>query len=145
VLYFNPAAAVAALIVRDDGRALFIRRAKEPARGRLGMPGGFVDEGEGAEEALRREVREETGLVLHGLEYLGSHPNRYPYEGVTYHTVDLFFVGSTDEPERAAALDQVDDILWLDPFEVPLEELAFESMRAALAVYRERYRRPLEG
>ena len=145
VLYLNPAGAVAALITRSDGGMVFIRRAKEPARGRLAMPGGFVDPGESAEEALRREVREEIGIEIHDLQYLCSHPNRYPYKAVTYDTLDLFFVARAHEPDRAAALDQVEDVLWTDPFAVPPDELAFDSMRAALVLFRERFQRPLEG
>jgi ADP-ribose pyrophosphatase YjhB (NUDIX family) len=138
-LFFNPAGAVAALIVRDDdGRALFIRRAKEPGRGKLAMAGGFVDPGESAEQALVREVREETGLDVRGLEYLTSHANRYHYAGVTYHTLDLFFVARVTDADRAGAGDDVQHVVWLAPFEVPLAELAFESMRHALRQYRMR-------
>ena len=135
-LYFNAASAVAAIIVRDDGQALFIRRAADPAKGKLGLPGGFVDPGESAEEALTREVREEVGLEVVALRYLSSHANRYSYAGVTYTTLDLFYTASVNSPEQAAALDAVQSLAWADPLTVDLEEIAFDSMREALHRYR---------
>jgi ADP-ribose pyrophosphatase YjhB (NUDIX family) len=135
-LYFNAASAVAVLIGRGDGKTLFIRRAKEPARGKLGMPGGFVDAGESAEEALAREVREEVGLEVHELRYVGSHANLYAYGGVTYTTLDLFFTASTADPDAGRALDDVESLVWGDPLTIDLEEIAFESMREALRAYR---------
>jgi ADP-ribose pyrophosphatase YjhB (NUDIX family) len=135
-LYFNAASAVAAVIVREDGRALFVRRAKDPAKGALGMPGGFVDMGENAEQALAREVLEEVGLELTDVRYLSSHANRYVFAGVTYDTVDLFYTARAIDAGRAVPLDAVDAIEWLDPLTVPPEEIAFESMRAALEVFR---------
>jgi ADP-ribose pyrophosphatase YjhB (NUDIX family) len=135
-LYFNAASAVAVLIGRGDGKVLFTRRAKEPARGKLGMPGGFVDAGESAEEALAREVREETGLEVCELRYVGSHANLYAYGDVTYTTVDLFFTASAADPDAARALDGVESLVWSDPLTIDLEEIAFESMREALRAYR---------
>ena len=134
--FFNPAVAVAALVVRPDGDALFIRRAKDPARGKLALVGGFVDPGENAERALVREVREEVGLEIVDLRFLSSSPNDYHYQGTTYPVVDLVFAATTLDHDRAEALDGVDSLTWLDPTTVPLEELAFASMREGVARYR---------
>lgn len=136
VFFFNPAVAVAALVLRDDGQALFIRRAKEPAKGRLALVGGFVDPGESAEEALRREVREEVRLELDDLRFLSSRPNDYPYQGTIYPVVDLVFVARARDPHQAAALDGVASLEWQDPRAVALDDLAFASMRDAVARYR---------
>lgn len=51
IYYINPKAAVVALITNDEGDILVCRRAKEPARGTLDLPGGFTDLDETAEEA----------------------------------------------------------------------------------------------
>jgi ADP-ribose pyrophosphatase YjhB (NUDIX family) len=134
--FFNPAVAVAALILRDDGRALFIRRAKDPAKGRLALVGGFVDIGESAEDALRREVREEVQLELDELRFLSSRPNEYPYQDTIYPVVDLVFVARTPDHDKAAALDGVASFEWLDPHTIDLEDLAFPSMRDAVTRYR---------
>ena len=59
--YQNASASTVAVIFNTRGELLTARRALEPARGTLDLPGGFVDPGETLEEGCRREVREETG------------------------------------------------------------------------------------
>lgn len=58
-----PVVGVGAVVVHD-GRALLVRRGKEPLRGRWVIPGGAVELGETLEEAVVREVREETGVTV---------------------------------------------------------------------------------
>lgn len=91
VYYFNPAAAVVAFITNDKEEVLVCRRAGEPAAGTWDLPGGFADCDETAEEAVAREVKEETGLEVTEVRYLFSLPNIYPYSGFDVHTLDLFF------------------------------------------------------
>jgi ADP-ribose pyrophosphatase YjhB (NUDIX family) len=66
----RPYLAVSAAIFRD-GRVLIVRRARPPAHGLYTLPGGGVELGETLEEAIIREVREETGLVIAPLELVG--------------------------------------------------------------------------
>jgi ADP-ribose pyrophosphatase YjhB (NUDIX family) len=136
LFFFNPAIAVAVLVMNPDRQALWIRRAKDPGRGKLAMPGGFVDIDETAEAALRRELREEVGLEIRHPEFLCSQPNAYFYHDVTYPVLDLFFIAGAADPSQARALDAVASIEWADPREIPLEELAFPSMQKALVYYR---------
>ncbi|MCX6911156.1 MAG: NUDIX domain-containing protein [Verrucomicrobia bacterium] len=133
--HFNPAVAVGALVVNDEGRMLWIRRAKEPGKGKLGLPGGFVDVGETAEEALRREVREEVNLELDSLEFLCTCANQYPYGGVTYPVLDLFYAARARAAESAAALEDVESFCWLKPQEVRPDEIAFPSVKVALSCW----------
>ncbi|WP_439032034.1 NUDIX hydrolase [Gordonia terrae] len=56
--------AVGALITDDDGRILLILRRNEPSAGHWSLPGGKVEPGETLEEAVVREVQEETGLIV---------------------------------------------------------------------------------
>src|SRR6185436_9657851 len=130
--YFNPCLAVAAILFGPDDQALFIRRAKEPAKGKLAVPGGFVDIGETAEDGMRREIKEEVNLEVGPLEFLCTALNQYLYEGVTYPVLDLCFVTRAVSIDPIAALDGVESFCWLKPSEVDLNEIAFPSIRAAL-------------
>ncbi len=54
--YFHNVATAAGIVAKRAGKYLFVVRAAEPAKGKLGLPGGFVDPGERVEDALRREI-----------------------------------------------------------------------------------------
>jgi NAD+ diphosphatase len=73
------APAVIMLIERDDGRALLARNAMFPA-GMFSCLAGFVEPGETLESAVRREVREEVGVVVGEVDYRGSQPWPFPHQ-----------------------------------------------------------------
>ena len=68
--YSNPAPAVCCFITQGE-RLLLAQRAVEPCRGEWSLPGGFVEVGETTEEALVREMREETSLEVGDLRLIG--------------------------------------------------------------------------
>lgn len=78
---------VGAVVHDASGRLLLIRRGHEPSKGRWSLPGGRVEAGESAAEAVEREVLEETGLVVRAGEPVGR--VRIPAGAVVYDVVDL--------------------------------------------------------
>jgi len=141
LLYFlNAVVAAGAIIVDDCGRALFLRRSKDPGKGKLGLPGGFADIGETAEENLRREVREEINIELTSLEFLCSSPNPYEYRGVTYPVLDLFFTARAQSLDTLKVLEEAEGYCWLAPEEIRLDDIAFPSVRAAVSRWLESQR-----
>ena len=97
VYYFNSAASIVAIIENSKNEVLVARRAKDPAKGTLDLPGGFAEMGETIEETVRREILEETRLKIDSLKYIFSIPNRYVYSEFEVHTMDLFFECKIDD------------------------------------------------
>jgi len=67
----RPYLAVSAVIIRD-GEFLIVRRARPPMQGLFTLPGGGVETGESLFDAVRREVREETGLTIEPVGFAGT-------------------------------------------------------------------------
>lgn len=133
--YLNASAATAAFIFDRRGRLLAVRRAKDPARGTLDLPGGFVDAGESLTEGLEREIREELGAGVAEAEFLFSLPNRYPYGGMDVPTADAFFRVRLAPGDEPAAGDDAAELVWLAPGEVRPEAFGLESVRRAVGRY----------
>jgi NAD+ diphosphatase len=131
--YHNVAAAVAA-VLEYGKKIILIQRAKEPGKGKLDLPGGFVDPKESLEEALRREIKEELRIAFGKLKYLGSCPNIYEYEGVLYNTCDIFFYSKINTLPTDFDRTEIEELILINPLEVPNDKIAFESVKAALGI-----------
>ncbi len=136
ILYLNPSIAAAA-IIEYQGKILFIQRANEPEKGKWDVPGGFVDRHETAEQALQREIQEETGLELRSFQYLCSFPNIFPYRGIQYHVVDLFYSVTVDDLSKLILGDEALNYLWVPLNEINFENIAFDSTRRAIVAYQD--------
>ena len=132
--YQNPRASTAAFILNGKGELLIARRAKEPAKGTLDLPGGFVDNEETAEQGMVREIKEETGLEIttENIEYLFSVPNVYRYSGMDIHTLDLFFLCHVEGEPTVNAEDDAAELTWLPLREVYVERFGLRSIRQAV-------------
>lgn len=111
--FLNPSAAVVAFITNERGELLVCRRAKEPAKGTLDLPGGFSDIGESSEQSICREVKEETGLTVTHMEFLFSLPNDYVYSGFHIPTLDMFYRCEVADADTVHAADDAAEVMWI--------------------------------
>jgi 8-oxo-dGTP diphosphatase len=120
----QPRVTVDAVLEGEEG-ILLVQRKKEPFQGRWAFPGGFVEYGETTEEAVRREVKEETGITfeIQGLLGVYSDPLRDPRG----HVISICYYGrgsgkAKGDGDAAAAR--------FFPLQAALEEpLAFDHHR----------------
>lgn len=133
--YFNPSSATVALILNERDELLVCRRGKEPAKGTLDLPGGFIDMFETGEEGVAREVKEETGLDVARADYLFSLPNLYLYSGFLVHTLDMFFRCTVADTSHFQAMDDASDAFFLPLQEIRTEDFGLESIRKGLDIF----------
>lgn len=130
--YANPSSATAAFIINDRKELLVVRRKKDPAKGTLDLPGGFVDMNESAEEGIKREVKEETNLDIAHVQYLFSIPNIYNYSGMDIHTLDMFYLTTVADAHSLQAMDDAAEVMWIPLAAVVPDEFGLWSIRQAV-------------
>ncbi len=131
--YANASASTAAIITNSKGEILLTTRAFEPAKGKLDLPGGFVDMNETAEEALIRELKEELNIDINNpITYLFSLPNEYNFSGITVHTLDLFFKIEVDDNIQIKTDDDVASAQFYNINDVNIEDIGLNSIKKAI-------------
>ena len=123
--YPHPAVTADCLVFArtDEGmKLLLIQRKNEPCKGKWAFPGGFMDIDETTIDAARRELKEETGLVVGELHRVGIFDtvDRDPRERiitVAYYTI-------LDKPAEVSGLDDAAQAKWFSLTELP--NLAFD-------------------
>ncbi len=133
ILYRNPAPA-AGCLVEQDGAVLLARRKFEPWQGRWYIPSGFVEYGDDVEDTARREVREETGLIVE----LGALFGVYSYfddprqHGIVVLYRALVVGGALQAGDDAA------EVAFFAPAELPsADQIGFATHRRALHEWHE--------
>jgi NAD+ diphosphatase len=147
-LYDNPKFSVNIIPINEKGEILFALRKNDPGKGRWNTPGGFIDPGETAEGAARRELEEETGLKVRKMEYLGSYADRYRFNGIEHNLLSLAFVARVDSRGKLIPGDDAAVLKYFAPSKIPYRRLAIPSdghalrdfLRSARKQFRERVR-----
>jgi ADP-ribose pyrophosphatase YjhB (NUDIX family) len=99
----------AAIIFNEKKEVLLLNHVLRPYSG-WGIPGGFIEKSEQAEDAVRREIREETGIELSRLKL-------YTIRTLGTHLEILFFAMADGEPQVGSA--EIIESRWFTPSEVP--------------------------
>lgn len=132
----HPSIGVGAVLIHE-GRVLLIRRGKEPLRGRWVVPGGTVELGETLEQALVREVLEETGLRVKPREIVAVFDRIHrDADRVDYHYVIVDYLCDYVSGEARAASD-AEDVALVAPEDLP----AYDLPEKALEVVRDGFQR----
>jgi ADP-ribose pyrophosphatase YjhB (NUDIX family) len=120
VVYLDPKVTVGTIISNADNQVALVRRAIEPAYGKWGFPGGYVDRGETLIAAAAREAWEEARLEIR----IDGLVNIYSYSGQTSIVV---VYGATSVGGQLRAEDESLEAAWFSESDVPWPELAFPS------------------
>lgn len=93
--YFERQNGIGAVVLDKDNRVLLLNQYRYPIKGfQWNIPGGGVEEGESLEEAVKREVLEESGLRVEIIRSLGR---VYPQSSITSQYINLYLCKTSDE------------------------------------------------
>jgi len=131
----RPSVGVGAVVVHE-GRVLLIRRGKEPLRGRWVVPGGTVEAGETLQDALVREIQEETGLVVRPREIVAVF-DRIERDGggVRYHYVIIDYLCDYVSGTPVASSD-AEAVAFVSPDDLPAYALPEKALEVVLDAFR---------
>lgn len=127
-LYANPVPTVDVILLDEDDNILLGRRNRQPYLGKLNLPGGFIDPGESAEEAIARELHEELDLNAEDfgtLTYAGSRTDSYPTEGADRQLLVMVMIGRLDHQEFEPN-KEVSEYVWQKISELSADDFTSE-------------------
>lgn len=130
--YYHNVASASVGILENDDRILLLERSKEPMKGKLHLPGGFLERNENAEAALKREIAEELSLTVTNSTYLFSEPNVYEYSGITYSVIDLYFKVEVESIDYLKIDKESRSYRWTKKCDISDDDIAFISVTNAL-------------
>lgn len=127
ITYPSPAPAVDAVLFNDSGEVLLGIRAREPKKGFLNLPGGFISIEETMEQAIDRELLEELDMKPSDhseLVYIGSRAVLYPW-GKDITRVIVMFVAGKAHRKNLMTGDDIAAFVWKKVADIRAGEMSY--------------------
>lgn len=119
---FTQTFGVVGAILEKDGKILLVEEAKERAKGKWSHPAGWIELGENPLEAIKREVKEESGYDFEPTHILGLYSlyktNLKEKWGITPQAIKIIFIGKISEKQSEELHDDVSETKWFRPEEI---------------------------
>lgn len=115
-------------VIFEDNKVLLSKRKIDPNKGSWDIPGGFIDPGETAHQALKREIKEELGVDIEIRKLIGFFPDTYGQKKTP--TLNIFFYVKLKNKNFLPA-DDVQELKWFALNKLP-KNLAFKNTKDCL-------------
>ena len=135
MVFANPSPTVGVFFVDDDNNVMLAVRGEEPGKGMSDSFGGFLNEGENFEDALRRELQEELGLEPNEyseLQYLTNGVSHYVWGGESKALVGVFYWSRLLTDRELTASDDVAAIRTVNINDIDLNDFSSEDNKQAI-------------
>ncbi len=128
---FTQTFGVTGAIIEQNGKILLVKETKVRAKGKWSHPAGWIDVGEDPIEAVKREVKEETGLEFTPTHILGVYSlvKKHLKEKfkITPHPIKIIFVGNISDKKPEKLHEDVSETKWFSPEEI--DEMGADTLR----------------
>ena len=120
--YFSQTFGVVGAIIEKEGKILLVKETKEIAKDLWSHPAGWIEVGENPFDAIKREIKEETGYDFNPTNIIGiySFYKKHLKEkfDITPHSIKIIFTGKISENSTCELAKDVLENKWFSPEEI---------------------------
>jgi len=124
---FTQTFGVVGAILEKDGKILLVKETKATAKGKWSHPAGWLEVGEDPIDAVKREVKEESGFDFEPKNILGIYSLFKSEADVIHHSIKLIYIGTVSDNKVAELADDVSETNWFTPEEI--EKMDLKTLR----------------
>lgn len=121
---FTQTFGVVGAILEKDGKFLLVQEIKPAVKGMWNQPAGWLEVGENPIEAVKREVKEETGFDFEPKNILGIYSLSKTRNEAGHHGVKIIFLGKISDEQGKHWEDEISEVKWFTPEEIENMDLA---------------------
>lgn len=115
---FTQTFGIVGAIIEKDGKILLVKETKASAKGKWSHPAGWLEVGENPTEAVKREVKEETGFDFEPKNILGVYSLHKHEADIARHGIKIIYIGDISREQGEYWTHEISEVKWFTPEEI---------------------------